>query len=98
MARDSEGFSYPNIDLEKCIHCKKCENICPSVNRISPQRTVGEKCLVAYSNKPDIRKNSSSGGIFYHLAKRVITEGGVVLAFVLKTAKLSTLTLKLPMN
>ncbi len=88
MARDSEGFSYPNIDLEKCIHCKKCENICPSVNRISPQRTVGEKCLVAYSNKPDIRKNSSSGGIFYHLAKRVITEGGVVFGVCVENGKI----------
>ena len=87
MARDSEGFSYPSIDLEKCIHCKKCENICPAVNMISPKRSVGEKCLVAYSNKPDIRKNSSSGGIFYHLAERVISQGGVVFGVCIENGK-----------
>jgi ferredoxin len=87
MARDSEGFSYPSIDLEKCIHCKKCENVCPSVNKTSPLKTVGERCMIAYSKMPDIRKSSSSGGIFYHLAERVIADGGTVFGVCLENGK-----------
>ena len=87
MTRDSEGFSYPKIDLEKCIHCKRCENICPSINKISPQRTVGNECFVAYSQETEVIKSSSSGGIFYHLAKRVIEEGGIVFGVCTKNGK-----------
>ena len=78
MVSDSEGFKYPKIDLEKCIGCKKCEKICPAINKTSPEKEIGEHCFVGYSQISKIRKNSSSGGIFYHLAEKVINENGVV--------------------
>lgn len=28
MREDLEGFVYPNIDIEKCIKCYKCEEVC----------------------------------------------------------------------
>lgn len=88
MTRDSEGFDYPFIDSEKCIHCKKCETICPAINKTSPPKIVGEKCMVAYSKNPVIRKSSSSGGIFYHLAKKVIADGGVVFGVEAENGKI----------
>ncbi len=78
MVSDSEGFKYPKIDLDKCIGCKKCEKICPAINKTSPKKEIGEHCFVGYSKKTEIRKNSSSGGIFYHLAQKIINENGVV--------------------
>lgn len=29
MKTDSEGFSYPKVNLEECIKCRKCETVCP---------------------------------------------------------------------
>ncbi len=78
MVSDSEGFKYPKIDLTKCVNCKKCEKICPAVNKTAPENTVGERAFIGYSKNAEIRKNSSSGGIFYHLAQKVIDENGVV--------------------
>ncbi len=78
MVSDSEGFKYPKIDLTKCVGCKKCEKICPAVNKTAPENTVCERAFIGYSKNPEIRKNSSSGGIFYHLAQKIIDENGVV--------------------
>lgn len=78
MVSDTEGFKYPEIDRDRCVDCKRCENICPAVNKTSPEKQIGEHCFVAYSLDNAVRKNSSSGGIFYHLAKKIINEGGVV--------------------
>ena len=32
MKEDNEGFFYPEIDQEKCIHCGKCEKVCSNFN------------------------------------------------------------------
>ncbi len=78
MVSDSEGFKYPKVDLAKCVNCKKCEKICPAINKTAPEKAVGEHAFIGYSKNPEVRKNSSSGGIFYHLARKVIDENGVV--------------------
>lgn len=28
LKEDEEGFAYPFVDLDKCIHCGKCERVC----------------------------------------------------------------------
>jgi formate hydrogenlyase subunit 6/NADH:ubiquinone oxidoreductase subunit I len=30
MPEDEEGFRYPKIDYEKCIHCGLCLKSCPT--------------------------------------------------------------------
>ena len=73
---DEEGFLYPEADMQKCINCGLCEKICPVLNKSDfhhPIRAYG--CI----NKNDtVRKDSSSGGIFYLLAEYVISQNGVV--------------------
>ena len=32
MVSDNEGFLYPEIIADKCVHCKKCESSCPILN------------------------------------------------------------------
>ena len=76
MQEDEEGFLYPKIDETKCIHCKKCEKVCPI--RYPNKKNKETKTYVAYAKDEEIRKKSSSGGIFSLLAKSVLLQNGVV--------------------
>ncbi|MBR2883987.1 MAG: polysaccharide pyruvyl transferase family protein [Clostridia bacterium] len=89
MQKDDEGFDYPHIDQSLCVNCQKCEKTCPAINENTPKNTVGDNCYIAYSLDPIVRKKSSSGGVFYHLASSVIAQGGVVFgaAMINKTVK-----------
>ena len=76
MERDSEGFYRPVIDEAKCVSCSLCEKKCPVNSRTE---APAEMCAyAAFSKDKEIRKSSSSGGIFAHLAKSIIKEGGAV--------------------
>jgi len=70
-------YLYPVVDEKICINCNLCERVCPIINakknERQPVRVVG-----AYNKDSKVLKLSSSGGIFYSLAKAVISEKGVV--------------------
>lgn len=73
-----EGFYYPIIDETKCIDCGLCDKVCPAIN---PVETVSmKKAYYGWARSNVVRKESSSGGLFYHLASLVIAEDGVVYA------------------
>ena len=76
MVEDSEGFLYPSVNTEQCIECGICEKVCPMRN-ISEKR-LPLKSYAAYTSDDRIRYRSSSGGIFYEIAKNIIADGGVV--------------------
>ncbi len=77
MTPDTCGFMYPDVDLNKCINCGKCVKSCPAKNthKINNQNYV---CKAAMAND-DIRKESSSGGIFSLLAEYILGNNGVVI-------------------
>ena len=75
---DGHGFWYPNIDMNKCISCGSCERVCPQ--RKKYQSSNEEPTVYAAWNKDErIRINSTSGGIFYAIAKSVINKRGWVV-------------------
>lgn len=77
MKMDNEGFMYPNIDKNKCINCNLCEKVCPIIN--PSKRVDSKKISYAGMNKDDqVRKKSSSGGIFSILAEYIIKNNGIV--------------------
>lgn len=76
MAEDDEGFLYPKIDKEKCIDCHLCEKVCPVTDFSLPNLPMA--CYAAKNPNDQIRRVSSSGGIFTMLADCVIAKGGVV--------------------
>lgn len=77
MQEDIEGFLYPLIDNSKCIHCHKCEKICPTTKTtVASNETT---TYVGYSTQADIRKQSSSGGIFSILANHIFEMNGIVI-------------------
>lgn len=73
---DCEGFRYPKVDLDLCIHCNLCEKVCPVINL--PAKKEITKVSAAINKDENVRLNSSSGGIFSIIAENVLQNGGVV--------------------
>ena len=66
MQADPEGFLYPEVDTAACIHCGLCEQACPILKgETYPQP---EKAYAAFATDDQLRKQSSSGGVFSLLA------------------------------
>lgn len=77
MSRDEEWFYYPVVDHEGCVNCGLCLKVCPSKSdNIFNFENV--KCYAAINHSDWIRFNSSSGGVFYEIAKYILKRGGVV--------------------
>lgn len=76
MQPDEKGFLYPVIDKEKCINCKRCQKVCPFRKERIKNNDIEVFAIKNSNNK--IRKESSSGGIFYELCKYVINQKGYI--------------------
>lgn len=80
MEVNKEGFLYPKVDMEKCVDCGMCRKVCPWLNNISRENYLEKPiCYAAKSLDRDIQINSSSGGVFGLLAKKILEEKGVVV-------------------
>ena len=80
MKESNEGFLYPDVDTGLCVECGLCRNVCQG-NIPRPVVKLGQ-IYAAWSLDDSIRQTSSSGGIFYSLAKEIILTGGVVFGAV----------------
>lgn len=79
MVEDEEGFLYPSVVEEECIRCGLCEKVCPILHPLQNDRTESDICAyAAYTKNEEIRKNSSSGGMFTEISRWVIERQGVV--------------------
>ena len=76
MERDREGFAYPTVDLDKCVHCGRCTAVCPLLREREPKPLPA--VFAAWNRDESIRKDSTSGGAFTALADYVLEGGGVV--------------------
>lgn len=76
MMRDEEGFLYPKVNSESCIECNVCNNTCPIFN--PPDNESYSHAYAGQIKNEDVRRRSSSGGIFSALAEKIIAEGGSV--------------------
>lgn len=78
MQSDNQGFLYPKIKEELCIHCGICEHICP-YNENEHSRISDLQKVFAVKNKDELtRIHSSSGGFFYELAQDILRKNGFV--------------------
>ena len=69
MREDKEGFLQPHIDANTCIKCHKCEKTCPIISPIATPAGVETQAFAAINKDEAVRMRSSSGGVFYALAK-----------------------------
>ena len=76
MEEDGEGFLHPVIDRTSCVECGSCRKVCPILQPLP--LAAPERVYAAWSRDEAVRTGSSSGGLFYELARQVISEGGVV--------------------
>ena len=76
MTRDEDGFLYPIVDVDQCVNCGLCQRVCPMANYQVPKRKP--LALGAINQNDDIRRMSSSGGVFYLLCEYVIQQNGIV--------------------
>ena len=80
MTADAEGFLIPNVNNNKCVECKLCENACPVISPLQDKGSMNPKTYAIWS-EPD-RRVSSSGGAFSAFAKYILSQGGVVFGAV----------------
>lgn len=75
MEADKEGFLYPVVDESKCIQCGLCNKVCIR-NNVQPILYEEQYPLAycAYHLDQDVRKVSSSGGIFPALSRYTIED------------------------
>lgn len=76
MQEDGEGFLYPIVNESQCVDCGECERVCHELHPYGERSPI--KVLAAVNTDEDVRMRSSSGGVFYSLAERAISKGGVV--------------------
>lgn len=72
----TEWFYYPWIDEDQCIDCKQCERVCPAVHPQYNNKKKPEIFIAAASD--NIRKISTSGGVYAVLASWILSQGGTV--------------------
>lgn len=76
MPENEEGFYFPRVDYQKCVNCGLCDKSCPV---LSPGvKTQMRKAYYGYSLDDNVRKTSSSGGVFSLLSFATTDRGGVV--------------------
>lgn len=79
MSSDEEGFLYPKVDLDKCVNCHICENICPLIER-KEIVNIPAGILGIRTTNSEILSSSSSGGLFSLLAQSILADNGYVIA------------------
>ena len=77
---NEEGHLSYGIDNDLCVECHKCEKNCPAINGF--QYGVNNLNLstpyAVWANDVELRRKSTSGGVFAAIAKKVLESGGVV--------------------
>lgn len=78
MERDEEGFFYPKVDNNICVHCNKCDSFCSF--KSCRRRDISDlpKAYGVKHKQIQERRTSRSGGAFIALSDSVLRENGVV--------------------
>lgn len=71
------GFNYPKLDESLCIHCGKCERVCP-VHNAEKLETPKIAYAMRINSADEILKNSSSGGVISAISNVILNYNGSV--------------------
>jgi acetyltransferase-like isoleucine patch superfamily enzyme/coenzyme F420-reducing hydrogenase beta subunit len=80
LAIDEEGFWYPHVNASLCMNCGSCERTCPQLHAgdLKSDRAAEPAVYAAYCRDGELRRESTSGGIFSTLANAMYDRGGYV--------------------
>lgn len=78
FATDAEGFWYPRADAGKCSRCGVCVGKCPVLNETEDPAAFSPDVYCAWILDDGVRVRSTSGGLYYALAKRMLEDGGYI--------------------
>lgn len=77
IIEDDEGFRYPIINDDLCIHCNLCRKACPHAHM--PHKHADDKYVFGgYNNDPEVRFESTSGGAFSAIAEAFCDDNYVI--------------------
>ena len=77
MVDAGQGFAVPQINELICVECGSCMRACHQLEE-SLERNTPAKTLACWTKVTSDRKKSSSGGAFSVLARKVLSQNGVV--------------------
>ena len=83
MQFDDCGHIYPKVNPGLCTDCGLCEKVCPLLHEERIPKDENPDTLnveAVYNKDAEVRKRSTSGGVFSLLAEYVISKGGIVCA------------------
>lgn len=76
----NDGHLYASFEEDKCINCKRCEQVCPVLHMpYASNKVDNSKIYAAVSNDDILYEKSTSGGVFATIAKQILEGGGVVV-------------------
>ena len=75
MLSDEQGFLYPQIDENLCVSCGLCKKVCQIGKQSELVNEIAEGCF-GIKNTDEIRKVSSSGGVYTAISNVLINGGG----------------------
>ncbi len=82
LIENDKGFLYPQVNVDKCVNCNLCKQTCPQ--NFSPKLNAPITIYAGLAKDNEIRKSSSSGGIFSILAEEIFKQNGIVFGAVLQ--------------
>lgn len=77
---NNEGFWYPLVDSQKCVECGKCVKLCPISDSIKEAKSLD--VYAGWLKDEEMRRDSTSGGIYYALADYVLQNNGYLIGSV----------------
>jgi coenzyme F420-reducing hydrogenase beta subunit len=91
MKENKVGFLEP-ICSSECNNCGICTEVCPVIHEELINTVEPLAGYSAWSNSPDTVVNSSSGGIFYEIARFIMEAGGKVSGAVMLNNRVHHIT------
>jgi coenzyme F420-reducing hydrogenase beta subunit len=81
IPENEDGFLSSKIDDKKCTNCGLCKQVCPVLSNYNKPKEI--YCFSGWSVDNENLLKSSSGGIFFELAKEMLSKGGYVVGAVM---------------
>ena len=90
MQKDSDGHGYPVLDIEKCVKCLRCEQVCQNTRDFAGNNDIHLSTPYAvWANEESLRNHSTSGGFAAAASKYFVenNNGVIGVAFDGRSAK-----------